>query len=270
VQLLYQCLATQQNIYLPNICVIYFAWNHGNKSDERLFYFSGAFNLSDIDKNLMNLYIKQASISFDNLMLYNKVEKGQQEIVNLLGSSIETRSKETGNHIKRVAEFSEILAKHLNINDDEIEIIKLASPLHDLGKIGIPDAILNKAGKLDAEEWQVMMTHAKIGYDMLVHSDCEILQAGSIIAHEHHEKWDGSGYPEQKQGEGIHIYGRIIAVADVFDALASERCYKKAWPMVDIIALFKEQSGHHFEPKLVKILLENIDQFIDILDKYQD
>ncbi len=267
--LLQKSLENKENIYLPGLCIIYFS--HSSKvADERLLFFKGNFNLTDVDKNLINLYMKQASISYDNLMLYHKVEKGQQEIVNLLGTSIETRSKETGNHIKRVAEISALLAEYIDMPPGEIEILKLASPLHDLGKIGIPDAILNKPGKLDSAEWQIMMTHAKIGHEMLCHADSEILQAGAIISHEHHEKWDGFGYPEKKKGEEIHIYGRITAVADVFDALAGERCYKKPWPMKDIIIFFKANRGIHFEPRLVDILLENIDQFIAILETYKD
>lgn len=268
--LLQQSLEEKKNIYQPGLCIIYFSHSSKKLHDERLLFFKGDFNLTEIDKNLINLYMKQASISYDNLLLYHKVEKGQQEIVNLLGTSIETRSKETGNHIKRVAEISALLAEHINMEPDEIEILKLASPLHDLGKIGIPDAILNKPGKLDPAEWQIMMTHAKIGHEMLCHADSEILQAGAIISHEHHEKWDGFGYPEKKQGEEIHIYGRITAVADVFDALAGERCYKKPWPMKDIIIFFKANRGIHFEPRLVDVLLDNIDQFIAILDTYKD
>ncbi|MCW8929680.1 MAG: DUF3369 domain-containing protein [Gammaproteobacteria bacterium] len=269
-QLLQQCFDTKSNIYQPEFCIIYFSCCHDNESDERLLYFSGNLDLSETDKNLINLYIKQAEISLDNLLLSQKIEKGQREIVNLLGTSIETRSKETGNHIKRVAEFSAFLAKEIGMDKDEIQILKLASPLHDLGKIGISDAILNKPGKLESHEWQTMMTHPKIGYDMLRTSDCEILQAGAIISYEHHEKWDGSGYPENKKGNDIHIYGRITAVADVFDALACKRCYKEAWLMEDIIALYKKQRGAHFDPELVDIFLNNTDEFIAILEHYKD
>lgn len=267
VNLLNQSLANKKNIYQSGCCVAYFSSRAG---DEQLLYFKGSFNLSEVDKHLVDLFIKQVSISYDNLTLYEKVEQGQQEIVNLLGTSIETRSKETGNHIKRVAEFSYILAKKWGLNNEECEVLKLASPLHDLGKIGIPDAILNKPGKLDADEWEIMMTHTELGYDMLIESDCEILQAGAFISHEHHEKWDGSGYPKGKKGEDIHIYGRITAVADVFDALASERCYKKSWPMEDILMYFKEQRGLHFDPLLTDILLENVEQFTNVLERYKD
>jgi response regulator RpfG family c-di-GMP phosphodiesterase len=146
----------------------------------------------------------------------------------------------------------------------------LASPLHDIGKISIPDRILNKPGKLDAEEWKIMQTHAQIGYEILNKSSNEILKCGSLIAHLHHEKWDGSGYPNQLKGEEINIAGRITALADVFDALGSERCYKKAWQIDDVVALIKEQRGKQFEPKLVDLFIENLALFIQINKQYPD
>ena len=267
VDILNQCLISKSNVYLPGCFVAYFS---SHKGEERILYYKGSFDLPESDRHLINLYIKQVAISFDNLMLYQRVESGQQEIVNLLGTSIETRSKETGNHIKRVAEFSSILARHIEMEEEQIELLKLASPLHDFGKIGIPDSILNKPGKLDADEWKKMKEHSRIGYDMLVESDSEILKAGAIISHEHHEKWDGTGYPSAKAGEDIHIFGRITAVADVFDALASKRCYKDPWPMDKIIIYFEEQRGKHFDPTLADIFLKNIEQFKLILNLYKD
>jgi response regulator RpfG family c-di-GMP phosphodiesterase len=267
IQLLNQSLTSKKNIYRPGFYVAYFASYSG---DEHLLCFSGPFKLSELDQHLVDMYIKHASISFDNLTLYQKVEKGQQEIVNILATSIETRSKETGNHINRVAEFSVILAKKAGLSPEEIETLKFASPLHDFGKIAIPDLILNKPGKLDADEWMTMKTHAAIGYDLLIQSKDEFLQIGALISNEHHEKWDGSGYPAGKKGQEIHVLGRITAVADVFDALASERCYKKAWPLEDILSYFKEQRGKHFEPLLVDILFDNLEQFTKVLEVYKD
>ncbi len=267
IDLLKESLATKKTFYKPGCCIAYFTTHSG---DERLLCFKGSFRLSEMDQSLIDLYIKQISISFDNLTLYQKVEQSQQEIVNLLGTSIETRSKETGNHIKRVAEISALLATQYGLPENEIEILKLASPLHDIGKIAIPDTILNKPGKLDKLEWQTMMTHAQVGHDMLMESEGEILQAGAVISHEHHEKWNGKGYPRAIKEKEIHIFGRITAVADVFDALASERCYKKAWPMDKVIELFKEQRGLHFEPRLVDLLLDNLPEYLAILERYKD
>ena len=130
--------------------------------------------------------------------------------------------------------------------------------------------VLNKPGKLDAKEWKIMKTHASIGHELLHHSDRPILRAAAIVAGQHHEKWDGSGYPNGTSGEHIHIYGRITALADVFDALASERVYKQAWPLEDILKLIREQRGKHFDPALVDLLLENLNTFLAIRDQYQD
>ena len=142
--------------------------------------------------------------------------------------------------------------------------------MHDIGKVGIPDAILNAPRKLDAQEWKVMQTHAQLGYEMLKTSNKPILKAAAIVAHEHHEKFDGSGYPKGLHGENIHIYGRITAVADVFDALGSKRVYKEAWELDDILDLFKTESGKHFDPKLVELFLNNLDDFLEIRDRYKD
>lgn len=194
----------------------------------------------------------------------------QKEVVYTMGAIGETRSKETGLHVKRVAEYSYLLAKLYGLSEDQAELLKQASPMHDIGKVGIPDHVLNKPGKLDTEEWEIMKTHASLGYEMLKHSKKDILKAASTVAHEHHEKWDGSGYPRGLKEEEIHIFGRITAIADVFDALGHDRCYKKAWPMERILELYKEQKGKHFDPKLIDILFDNLDSFLEIKDSLED
>ena len=202
--------------------------------------------------------------------LNKEIVDTQKEVIFTMGAIGESRSKETGNHVKRVAEYSRILALKYGLSIEEAELLKEASPMHDIGKVGIPDSVLKKPARLDDSEWEIMKTHAQLGYEMLKHSHREILQAASIVAHEHHEKWDGSGYPRGLKGEEIHIYGRITAVADVFDALGSDRCYKEAWPMVEIIEFFTEQRGKHFDPKLVDLFFENLDEFVFVRDKYKD
>lgn len=194
----------------------------------------------------------------------------QKELLYRMGEIGETRSKETGNHVKRVAEFSRLLGTLAGLDAEEAELLKMASPMHDIGKVAIPDRVLLKPGKLDEEEWEIMKTHATIGYELLRYSERPILQAAAVVAHQHHEKWDGSGYPNGYRGEDIHIYGRITAVVDVFDALASERVYKKAWPLEDILTLLREQRGKHFDPQLVDLLLQNLDKFLSIRDQYRD
>jgi len=202
--------------------------------------------------------------------LYTEIENTQKEVVFTMGAIGESRSKETGHHVKRVAEYSLVLAQLAGLKQKECELLRQASPMHDIGKVGIPDSILHKPGKLDEKEWKIMKTHSKLGYNMLKHSQRDILKTAAIVAHEHHEKWNGKGYPKGLAGEKIHIYGRITAIADVFDALGSDRCYKKAWKLDKIIELFQEERGQSFDPNLVDLFLGNIEKFLEIRSKYID
>jgi PAS domain S-box-containing protein len=202
--------------------------------------------------------------------LNEEIWQTQHEMLSLLGEVGESRSQETGNHVRRVAKYSKLLGELYGLEDEELRLIYSASPMHDIGKIGIPDAILLKPGKLDFDEYEIMKTHSKIGYDILKNSNRPLLQSAAIIAHAHHEKWNGSGYPNGLSGEQIHIYGRIIALADVFDALSCERVYKKAWPMDKIIELIVNERGKHFDPTLVDMFMANIEQFTEIAARFKD
>ena len=202
--------------------------------------------------------------------LNQEIEATQAEIIFTMGEVGESRSKETGMHVKRVAKYSHLLAKLYGLSEKEAEMIELASPMHDIGKVAIPDNILHKTSKLDEKEYEIMKTHAQLGYDMLNKSKRELLKSAAIVAHQHHEKWDGTGYPQGLKGEQIHIYGRITAVADVFDALGSTRAYKKAWDDDKIIEFFKENSGKHFDPKLVELFIDYKESFFKLRDKYQE
>ena len=192
----------------------------------------------------------------------------QKEVVYTMGAIGETRSEETGAHVKRVAEYSYLLARLYGSSEEESNLLKQASPMHDIGKVAIPDNILNKPGKLTFDEMEIMKTHARIGYEMLKHSNRSILKASATVALTHHEKWDGSGYPYGLKGDDIHLHGRITAIADVFDALGHERVYKEAWPMKEILMFFKEQRGKHFEPRLIDLFLDNLDMFLEIKEKF--
>jgi len=202
--------------------------------------------------------------------LNEEIQSTQKEIIYKMGEIGESRSKETGNHVKLVAEYSELFALLLGFDKKEAEILLVASPMHDIGKVGIPDDILKKPAKLTEEEFEIMKEHSMIGYNILKDSKRDILKAAAIVAKEHHEKYDGSGYPLGLKGEEIHIYGRISAVADVFDALGSQRCYKKAWEDEKIFQLFKDEKGKHFDPKLIDLFFDNLDKFMEIRDKYKD
>ena len=202
--------------------------------------------------------------------LHKEIEDTQKEVIYKMGEIGETRSKETGNHVKRVAEYSKILALEYGLSKDDADILFTASPMHDIGKVGIPDSILKKPGRLTEEEFEIMKTHAEIGYNILKNSTRKVLKAASIVAYEHHEKWDGTGYPRALSDEDIHIYGRITALADVFDALGSKRCYKEAWDDEKIFDLLKEESGKQFDPKLIEIFFNKLDDFLEIRERLRD
>ena len=206
----------------------------------------------------------------DIIEVHKELEETQKDIIYRMGEIGESRSKETGNHVKRVANYSKLLAELYGLDEKDCNDIYTASPMHDIGKVAIPDAILNKPGKHTPEEWEVMKMHSEIGYKILQKSKRRILQSAAIIAHEHHEKWDGTGYPRGLREKEIHIYGRITAIADVFDALSAERCYKKAWEDKKIIEFFKEQKGKHFDPELTKLFLINKQDFFDIRNSLKD
>lgn len=228
----------------------------------------GDFTEDDLKRLLfVTIYIGR---EIDAALLREELETTQREIIYTLAEAGEMRSKETGYHVKRVAEYSALLAKLIDLPQKQIDLIRVAAPLHDLGKIAIPDSILLKPARLTAEERQVMETHALLGYQMLDHSHRKIFQMAAIIAYEHHEKWNGTGYPRGLSGEDIHIAGRIVAIADVYDALANERCYKPAWEHSRIISLFQEERGAHFDPTLVDLFLANQDSFLEINEKYKD
>ncbi|CCQ09487.1 Response regulator [Pseudoalteromonas luteoviolacea B = ATCC 29581] len=248
----------------------YIGYFHTQGGMETMLYVSKESNLQETDFHLLEFFANNIAMAYDNLRLREIIKESQKELSYILGEAVEKRSKETGSHVKRVAHYSQLLGQLYGLSNYHCEILKLASPLHDVGKISIPDRILNKPGKLDADEWAIMQTHAQMGYEILKNSQNEILQCGATIAHEHHEKWDGSGYPRGLHGENINIVGRITALADVFDALGSDRCYKPAWPMEKIISLVNQEKGKHFDPNLVELFIANLGKFIEIRDSYPD
>ncbi len=209
----------------------------------------------------------------DNTSLFNtqkELTDIQKEVIYAMGAISEGKSRETGNHIRRVAEYSYLLAKLYGLDEQDAELIRTASPMHDIGKLTIPDTVLNKPGKLTDEEFEIIKTHAQKGYDMLCFSDREILKTSAQIALTHHEWWNGNGYPNKLKAEEIPLVGRITAVADVFDALSNDRCYKKAWPIEEVIAYMVKNKNIQFEGKLIDILVDNLDKFIQIKNTFED
>jgi two-component system, response regulator RpfG len=187
-----------------------------------------------------------------------------------LGKAGEYRDEETGNHVIRMAKISRLIAEELKLSDEDCDVIELASPMHDIGKVGIPDHILLKPGILTADEREIMKRHPRIGFDILKDSPSKYLRMGSIIALGHHEKFDGGGYPSALSGEDIPLAARIVAVADVFDALSSVRPYKQAWRIPDAVAYLKQQRGQQFDPRCVDALTRQLDKVLAIREKFQD
>lgn len=187
-----------------------------------------------------------------------------------LGGVAEARSHETGLHVQRVALYCEFIAEQIGLSKSESNTLRIISPMHDIGKLAIEDSILKKPAKLTDEEYLRMKEHARLGYEMLNTSNLDLFRQAAIVAHEHHEKWDGSGYPRGLRAEEIHIFGRITAFADVFDALISDRVYKKAWPMEKIITLVRQESGKHFDPAICECFLDNIEFFENTNARLQD
>ena len=172
--------------------------------------------------------------------------------------------RDLSGHLKRVAAYAKLLALKVGMTEKEANFIKQIAPMHDIGKWTIPESILQKPSTLTPEEWEIMKTHTQAGYEMLKDSKLDVLQMGALVAVQHQEKYDGTGYPKGLKGEEIHLYSRITTVADVFDALGSERSYKQAWAVADIIQYFAEGRGTHFDPQLVDLLLVNLDEFLAI------
>ena len=212
-----------------------------------------------------------------NRFLENKVKERttelqstRLEIIRRLGRAAEYKDNETGMHVIRMSKYSQLIAQKFGINEEEAELILHAAPMHDIGKIGIPDHILLKPGALDDEEWGIMKTHPAIGEKIIGEHSSELLTMARIAAMTHHEKWNGKGYPRGLKEHDIPLVGRIVAIADVFDALTSERPYKKAWTIEKAIDLIKEEKGQHFDPDLVEAFLKALEEVIKVKDEYGD
>lgn len=231
---------------------------------------SGHEKLDEDKRRLIDLFCRNVSIAHTNLLLREDIDATQKELIYLLSEAVETRSPETGYHVRRVAEYAYALAKAAGLSERDCELLQRAMPLHDLGKLGVPDAVLHKRGKLDADELAEMRRHPALGHRILAKSERQILRVAAIIASQHHEKWDGSGYPLGLKGEEIHIFGRIGALADVFDALGSHRSYKSSWPIEDVLRFLRDGSGSHFDPGLVETFLANIETMLEIRSRYLD
>jgi len=225
---------------------------------------------SPTSEMLVQAFAAQAGVALVNAELDADLKKAHQETLFRLSSAAEYRDKETSNHVKRMSHFSRILAREAGLSRDAVDMIFSSSPMHDVGKIGIPDCILQKPGILTPEERVIMESHAVIGAHILKDSDVPVVRLAALVALTHHEKWDGTGYPRKIAGETIPLEGRIVALADVYDALSSRRCYKEPWSEDKVVAFLQEQRGKHFDPTLVDLFLGAIDEIRQIQALYQD
>lgn len=228
-------------------------------------------------RNMLALWSHQCKLADKAQWLAEEVQKAtieirerEEELIHRLSKAAEYRDPETGGHIKRMSWYSKHIALQLGFSLVEQALILEAAPMHDIGKVGIPDAILLKPGRLEVAEFELMKEHAKIGYEILSGSASQLMQMGAEIALTHHEKYDGSGYPHGLKGDDISIYGRIIAVADVFDALTSSRPYKKAWPIENAIEFLKENSGKHFDPDCLDAFFKDWDDVLEIRSRFYE
>jgi putative two-component system response regulator len=217
-------------------------------------------SLNDQKKHLQEL-VKDKTREIDDIMI---------QIIHKLGKAGEFKDEATGQHVIRISKYCQMIALGLDMSADEAEFLLNIVPMHDIGKIGIPDKILLKPEKLNPEEWAIMKQHTIIGAEIIGEEKIDILQGSKICALTHHEKWDGSGYPLGLIGENIPIYGRITTIADVFDALVSDRPYKKAWSAIKSLEYIKKMNSKHFDPHLVNVFVDIFPEILKIKEQYKD
>lgn len=273
------CRQLKANISTRNIPVI-FVTAMGEVEDEAKGFELGAVDYitKPVSPPIVRARVRTHLALYDqNRELERKVRQRtaelyatRQEIIRRLGRAAEFKDNETGLHVVRMSYYAKLIAQAAGFSAEHAELLLNAAPMHDIGKIGIPDKILRKPGKLDAEEWEVMQRHTTMGAEILGAQPSELLQMAKMIALTHHEKWNGKGYPEGLAGEVIPIESRIVAIADVFDALTNERPYKKAWSVEDAVALIKRESGEHFDPMLVDAFLKALPGILEIKDQYAE
>lgn len=225
---------------------------------------------TNIDAELLILIGNYASVSLENALLYKKIQDSQIKIVHKLSSVAEFKDSETTAHTKRVGSYSKIIAQELGLDNNFCQLIELTAPMHDIGKIGIPENIVLKPASLSNEEFEIMKKHSMIGFEILNEDDDEILKMAAKIARDHHEKFEGGGYPLNKKGEEISIEGRITAVADVFDALTSKRAYKEAWSIEESVLYIQNQRGKQFDPTVIDAFIKKVDEIISIKLSFKD
>lgn len=228
----------------------------------------GAFG--EDDEKMMILFAGQAASAVENAQLYEELQAAHRDTVFRLAAAAEFKDEDTRNHLERVSRFSALIAEALKKPEEWCRRLLLASPMHDIGKLGVPDAILQKPGRLNDVEWEQMKRHPTYGAEILANSESELMMMSERIARAHHEKWDGSGYPLGLKGEDIPLEARLVALADVFDALTSARCYKPAFTLEDALAIIEEGAGKHFDPDVVEAFRKALPEIIQVMKRFVD
>ncbi len=230
--------------------------------------------LSPLEEDLIQVFAANVTVAFENLQLNREIAQTHREVIFTLGEVVENRALAGGMHVRRVAEMAWLMGRHAGLSEDDCELLRLAMPMHDVGKVAIPDSVLLKSGPLDEMERRIMERHPRLGFDILNRSGNHIMQAAARIALEHQEAWDGSGYPSGLKGEEIHIFSRIARVVDVLDSLLSRRVYKEPWSVAEALAHLEEQRGRMFDPALVDTLFKHREEFLglreEIIQQSQD
>ena len=273
------CSYLKKNIRTKDVPVI-FVTAKNEIDDERQGFEVGAVDYitKPVNPSIVEARVRTHLSLYDQkCLLEDQVKERTSEIletrlkiIRRLGRAAEFKDNETGMHVMRMSHSSNLIALESGVSEEEAELILNAAPMHDIGKIGIPDNVLLKPGKLDADEWKIMQTHVSIGAEIIGEDKSILLSTARTAAITHHEKWNGKGYPSGTSGKDIPFIGRVVAIADVFDALTSERPYKKAWPTEKAINLIKDESGEHFDPELVNAFLKITYKILEIREKYKD
>lgn len=273
------CRRLKDNTITADIPVMFITTLNEDMNEERgldlgaVDYITKPINPSIVKKRIRNqIELKQHR---DHLELLVKertaeIDETRLDIIRILGRAAEYKDNETGIHIIRMSRYCEKIALAYGLDSNDAELLLNASPMHDVGKIGIPDGILQKPGRLNEEERVVINSHSYIGFKIIGRHDSAILSTAAIIAYEHHEKWDGTGYPRGLKGEMINIFSRITAIADVFDALTSKRVYKEIWTVEDAVDLIKNEKGKHFDPEVVDAFLSILPDLLKIRQEHSD
>ncbi len=253
-----------------NKCVVYaddhlVAYCNSKSQKGSLLYMSGLpRKLTEGDKRLIEIFAQNVQIAFDNVLLNKDIEDTQREIIERLAFALEENFG-SHNHTQRMVKICEILGRAAGLNNDELKTLCLAVPLHDIGKIKVSDSIILKKSSLDDDELKCVQNHAEFGYSLLKNSNRPLVKAAALIARDHHEYWNGKGYPRGKAGESIHIYCRITSLADAFDAMRTKRSYKEAWPLEKVMQIIEAEKGKQFDPMVVDLLKDNIQEIEQVM-----